>query len=139
MCSSSWKHAGLIAAITCAAIFLGPLPITQLSNAVQLSDMVIKSIANAKQILFACKEYAADNNGRYPDSLDDLFPAYLPDRSILVSPLKPGEPLGYLYKPGLTEASPPDTVVLEDKFAPAAKHERVVVYVDNRARVLKLP
>jgi hypothetical protein len=96
------------------------------------------SLANAKQIAFACKLYSADHAGKFPPSLDSLAPAYLPDKSLFVSPFAPGEPHGYTYKPGLTISSPPGTVLLEDKFAPSAAKKKVVAHVDGSAELMPL-
>lgn len=97
-----------------------------------------KSMSNAKQLGLACKQYAIDNNGNFPPSLDALFPTYLTDRSILGSPLMPGDPAGYIYTPGLKDTDPADTILIEDKFAPL-KHIRIVVYVDDSAKILRTP
>ena len=97
---------------------------------------IVKSLSNAKQIGLACKQYAIDNDGHFPPSLNALFPTYLSTRSVLVSPLAPGEPIGYIYTVGLTDTSATDSVLIEDKFAPKAKHKRIVVYADDSARVL---
>lgn len=94
------------------------------------------SLANAKQIALACKLYAGDHDGKFPPTLDDLLPTYLGTRTIFVSPFAPGEPMGYTYTPGLTDNSPPDTVLLEDKHS-VQEHQRVVVHVDCSGEVTK--
>ncbi len=99
-----------------------------------------KSLSNAKRIGFAFREYAVNNNGHFPHSLDELFPTYLDDRSILVSPFMPNEPIGYTYGPGygpgLTDTSDPNAVLIEDKFAPL-KGVRIVAHVDGSSQVLR--
>jgi hypothetical protein len=97
-----------------------------------------KSLLNAKALCVACRTYALEHEGKFPPSLDALFPTYLKDRSMLASPLKPDEPVGYIYTPGLTDKGPVNTVVIEDKFAPA-QHIRIVAYVDDSARILTTP
>ena len=97
-----------------------------------------KSLSTAKQIGLACKLYALDNDGKFPPNLAALIPDYLPEATILVSPFAPGEPAGYSYRAGLTEKSPPKTVLLEDKFA-AREKQRVVVRVDGSGEVLPAP
>lgn len=99
----------------------------------------IRSLEEARQLAFACRVYAEDNGGRFPPSLDALIPAYLLDRAQLVSPLDPRDVVGYAYAPGLTESSPPKTIVIEDKFSPAAVHIRIVGYVDGSGDILKVP
>jgi len=102
------------------------------------TSSTVKSLERARQICSACRAYAAHNGGNFPPSLDTLFPTYLTDRIILTSPLKPDEPAGYLYTPGLKSIGATDTVAVEDKFAPALQHVRIVAYLDGSARVLPL-
>ena len=97
-----------------------------------------KSLTNAHSLASACRQYASGHQGNFPSSLDSLFPTYLTDRSLLVSPLQPGEAAGYLYTPGLKDTGPVNAVVIEDKFAPL-QHLRIVAYVDGSARVLNTP
>ena len=99
---------------------------------------VTKSLVAAKKLSVACRAYALDHEGNFPPSLDALFPAYLTDRSALVSPLMPAEPVGYLYTPGGKYTGPVNAVVIEDKFA-SLQHLRIVAYVDGSARVLTPP
>jgi hypothetical protein len=96
------------------------------------------SLSKARQLGLACKEYAVDNNGNFPPSLDALFPTYLTDRSILVSPLMPNVPEGYDYTPGLKDTDPPDKILIEDHFGPL-KRVRLGGYVDGSAKVLPAP
>lgn len=89
-----------------------------------------KSLSNAKQIGLACKLYALDNAGKFPPTLEELVPDYLPEADILISPFAPDQKLGYRYTAGLDDKAPAKTVLLEDQFAGAASF-RVVVYTDN--------
>jgi hypothetical protein len=99
-----------------------------------------KSVANARQICLVCRQYARNNGGVFPPTLDALFPKYLTDRSVLASPLNPSEPVGYTYTfPGPGKTDSPDTIVLEDKFAPSLAHIRLVVYANGRAGPLAIP
>lgn len=98
------------------------------------------SMIKEKQIAQACIRYAHDHSGSFPTALEDLFPNYLQDRSILVSPLMPSQPYGYTYVPPI--GTPPDaasvTVILTDAFG-AIKHRRIVAYADGSAQVLPAP
>ena len=96
-----------------------------------------KSLAQAKQIGVACKLYAADHDGKYPPTLDALLPDYLADNKVLVSPFAPDEPMGYTYHPGLTEKSPPATILLEDQYAPSVAGQKVVIRADATGEVTK--
>ena len=66
------------------------------------------------------------------------MPSYLGDSKVFTSPFAADVPMGYEYTAGLTETSPPDTVLLEDKFS-AHAHQRVVVLVDGSGSVSKAP
>jgi hypothetical protein len=103
----------------------------------------VNSIRNAKQICLACKDYAGAHGGSYPLTLDALFPQYLTDRSVLVSPFKPGEPDGYIYTPpGPGKAGSAETIVIEDKFASTDAtigNIRIVAYANGDGRVLSNP
>jgi hypothetical protein len=99
-----------------------------------------KSLTNARNICLACRQYAREHNGIFPTTLDPLFPKYLPDRSVLASPFNPSEPEGYTYTfPGPGNTDSPDTIVLEDKFAPTLAHLRLVVYANGSARPILPP
>jgi hypothetical protein len=98
----------------------------------------VKSLANAKQIGMGCKMYAADNDGKFPPTLDALVPDYVPDAKTFISPFAPEVPMGYDYTAGLTEQSPSDKVLLEDKFA-SRENQRVVVHVDMSGEVTHEP
>lgn len=97
-----------------------------------------RALSNAKQLGLACRKYAIKNNGSLPPSLDALFPTCLSNRAILASPFMPGVPDGYTYTPGLKQTDAPDTVVIEDKFAPL-KHLRIVVRLDGSTSVTHVP
>ena len=97
-----------------------------------------KYLNKEKQIGIACKLYAQDNHGKFPPTLEELVPDYIPTAELFVSPFAPEVPMGYDYTAGLTEQSPPDTILLEDKFAPREK-ERVVVKVDVSGAVIPAP
>jgi hypothetical protein len=105
-------------------------------EAAKSAALEVRSMSQMKQMGLACREYAADHHGDFPPSLNSLFPKYLQDQSILASPLYPADPNGYTYTAGLNASSPPDAVLIEDKYAPA-KRVRVVVMVDDSGRVIR--
>ena len=119
-------------------VFLGVMLFTSGGGGMRKSEA--KSMANARQLCLVCRQYSRDHGGVFPPSLDTLFPQYLTDRSKLASPLSPGEPAGYTYTfPGPGKTDSPDTIVIEDKFAPTLAHNRIVVYANGSARVLNTP
>ncbi len=134
----AWKSPPFIVAIICMLIFLGVMVFT--SGGGGMLKKEAKSLGNARNICLACRQYAREHGGVFPPTLDVLFPKYLPDRSVLVSQLDPSEPVGYTYTfPGVGKTDSPDTIVLEDKFAPALTHNRLVVYANGSARPLNIP
>jgi hypothetical protein len=59
--------------------------------------------------------YALDHEDTFPPSLDDLFPRYLTDRAILISPFSKNKRTpSYEYFPGMKYSDPPDRVLLRD-------------------------
>ena len=95
------------------------------------------SLLQAKQIAIACKMYAGDHDGKFPPTLDALVPAYLPERKVFVSPFAPDEPMGYTYHPGLTEKSPSETVLVEDRYSIGVAGQRVTIHADTTGEVTK--
>ncbi len=129
--SPFWKRTALIIAITVVAIavlvaiFLPTLRRRATENA---------ALFNGQTLGLCCKQYAIDHDGNYPPSLEVLVPKYLPDRIYLASPLRPSEPIGYTYFPGLKDTSPSDAILLKDKF-----DSRIVIYADDSAKILRNP
>ena len=129
---SRWKRVTLV--IVIAAILASmALPIFNTDNR---RPPGLRSLNKAKGIYRSCNAYAIDNGGNFPPSLDSLFPDYLSDREVLISPFMPGEPVGYIYTSGLKHTSPAGTPIIEDKFALSKGHFRVVVYADGSGRCI---
>lgn len=57
----------------------------------------------------ACRSYAGDHGGRYPAALEELSDEIGTDVSLLT---RPGGGIEYRYRPGLTDASPDDAILL---------------------------
>lgn len=92
------------------------------------------SLAKAKGIAVACLLYASDHETKLPATLDELIPDYLPDKSVLASPLSPNSSTGYDYTPGLKETDPPKTVLLRDRNS-SPSGLRATVYLDGSGEV----
>ncbi len=107
-------------------------------NSVSEKGKATKSLAKAKQIGLACKLYASDNDGKFPPTLDVLVPTYMSDKKLFASPFAPDEPMGYTYHPGLLDSASPEMILLEDKFAPDAAQQKIVVHVDGSGEVTKV-
>lgn len=137
--SSSQKWVlGVYISVGFVALVLGLCAIEAFKG-LQTEAIEVLSLNHARTIAIACRLYALDHGGIYPPDLDALFPKYLKDRGVLVSPYQRHDPVGYIYTVGVTTDSPPDTILLEDKFKPRNGHDRVIVEVDSSARILPVP
>jgi hypothetical protein len=125
----------LFGLIMIVAVLLGiALPVF---SEVQLKGSETKLLSNAKQVATACHLYALDHHDAFPPKLDDLVPQYLQDRSILTSPLTPGDPVGFYYFGGSTKDAP-DKVLLLSKFKDR-RGKRIVMHVDGSGAVQDPP
>jgi len=95
----------------------------------QMRAKQTKSIMQAKQIGVACRLYATDHAGKFPKTLEELVPKYLPNQQLFICPLSgPGVPMGYQYFGGTDR----DKILLMSVFQdPTGK--RVVVHSDCSA------
>ncbi len=94
-----------------------------------------REISNARQIILACRTYAADNYGSFPADLRSLIPGYFePDefkQSVLNSN---GEPR-WIYHTGLIETGESTkTLILESVFQIA--DQKIYGYSDGSATPL---
>jgi len=125
----------LIALVGCGLFYIYLLAFPGGEAALHANE--VKSMKNARNICLACRQYAREHGGNYPPSFDTLFPNYMQDRLKLISPLNSAEPVGYTYTPPpVARTDSPDTVVIEDKFAPTVDHNRIVVYANGSAQIL---
>ncbi|RYD75070.1 MAG: DUF4190 domain-containing protein [Verrucomicrobiaceae bacterium] len=88
----------------------------------------------AMQVFRACKAFAADHGGRFPETLEELVPFYLPDQQLLASPLVPEEKVGYFYYGGVETDVPSEPLLLskgEDELG------RQIVIRKNGALILQ--
>lgn len=93
-------------------------------------DKQMQSMNDAGLIYLACKLYASDNGGKFPDNLDQLVPQYLPDRRVLVCPMSTDKrSIGYEYFGGKTTDSP-EKILLQSKVT-TQRHERLIIRVDG--------
>lgn len=98
----------------------------------------IRCANNARQLVMGLKNYAADNDGRFPPDLETLFQeGILQDRKLLECPLQSGQPdLGWEYRgAGLKEDVAGDTILLITA-GESRRGWRVVCRADGLAEVL---
>lgn len=104
----------------------------------------VTAIANdrteIRQLVLACRMYATDNEGKFPPTLEELFPDYIEDRELLTAEIStnPRVVQPYLYRPGLTEMSELDEIVLAGPIRGSAGR-RVVGRVDGTTESNALP
>lgn len=97
---------------------------------------LVRSMANAKQIVAACQLYQADHGGEFPPNLDALT-QYDPTRfanrpdSFLVDPLNPQ--MGYWYSKPVRTA-PGNTVVVASR-AQTSRGERALGHKDGSGSI----
>ena len=75
--------------------------LTGFRDAMTGGEKRVECLDHAKQIANACKKYAKDHEGRYPDALTDLVPKYVHNRAVLMCPLvRDDDSVGYKYFAG---------------------------------------
>jgi hypothetical protein len=89
------------------------------------------AMTNARAIASACRKYAEEHNGTYPESLEELVPEYLPDSKILqAGGFTAGGDEGFEYFLA-GKVNPDDSEVLLASRVPNRKGERVVARVSG--------
>lgn len=128
-------------------LVLGALVVLFFAGAVGLSvpdklhvhhqGAVPQYIANATtQVFRACKSFAADHGGSFPETLEELVPFYLADRQLLACPLSPQDEVGYFYFGGKESDNASDTLLMSK--GTDEQGERVVVLKNGSAQRLRI-
>ena len=94
-----------------------------------------QAMASGKQLFLAASMYAADNDGRFPASMSDLVPAYLPMTAVDAKlPGVPPEEHWIFLTEGKTAVSNPDLplLVLNGEI----KGQQIVITVSGAAQAL---
>ncbi len=132
-----WLALSVLMVVFFAVVLLGGLAFsTRLSN---LSNLVPTSpetdpVDRGRQVGTACRAYATDHKGAFPEQLDKLFPKYLKDHSVLINPLgDTSRHKGYVYLGG-RDTDPKDKVLCYSMDSDQ-QGRRVVVRVDGSARL----
>ncbi len=88
---------------------------------------------NLKQISTACALYSMRYNGAYPEELSNLIPDQVSDASLFICRMDPeGEDgMSYVYIPGHTDKSSPDTLVVFDEKGNHYGEGRNVGFLDG--------
>jgi len=90
---------------------------------------------NLRRISLGIHGYEADHNGAFPETLGVLYPDYIQEESAFDCPA--GKSVGtkekpdYVYIKGVTELSPPKTVLVEDADGNHGKRSKNVLRLDG--------
>ena len=108
-------------------------------NSVQRKGNQMKAVVNAKQIVLGMRQYAQDNNGSLPPSLETLYEQkILDDRRLLEVPgtrTPTTAETAWEYRgAGMTDSSSGNTIVLISRES-YYKDERVVARLDGSVQV----
>jgi hypothetical protein len=106
--------------IVALALILGiAFPVMNIDT---ISGVITKAAQETKQVGLAAKLYADDHQGRLPQSLDELAPAYLPDKTFF--------PHVHLATPRAVLADlPPESIILFRVATDASRRETRVIAV----------
>lgn len=104
----------------------------------QVGNVAAKEcVAHEQEIGRACRAYAADHKGNFPQKLEDLVPQYLQDKTVFRCPMMsgPGQPeMGYRYFGG-KNSDPADQVILMSLGT--SENLRVLLFVDGTVQTVK--
>ncbi len=127
----------LMIVITVLAV-AGSIMLSAYTNASQAASQ-IKAVSNAKQIVMGMKMYAADNDGKYPPTLEALIEeGILSDERLFEFPPSmkvPGQGWEYLGA-GHSDRSPGNTIVLRSRKADRTR-KIVVARSDGSVEVVR--
>ncbi len=91
-----------------------------------------------KQILIACRAYAADHEGGlYPPLLDALYPDYIDDERLFYALDKQGNRIPIIYHPGFKDTDDPRPLLIEHPIHFGTK--RIVGYVGGHIEEIQAP
>lgn len=94
--------------VICLLFFLVVLPCN-----IGIAPAEAIAAGKVTKLLFACRAYASDHSGRYPEKLSDLYPRYLEIEHFFSVSGKWGKKHDLIYHPGLTDQSPGNEILIE--------------------------
>lgn len=101
-------------------------------NGIQHRAATAREMMGMEQVVLACLTYAADHDGRFPASIAVLAEGELSESALSESALASGASI--LYRPGLTEASAPDEILLASPVP--RRDKRIVGFPDGNIEVI---
>ena len=143
---------GILAAANSSLPSINPGPLTTVTtvsilaslavpayNSVQRQGNQVKSINNAKQVALGLKQFAAQNSGKYPASIEELAAAGIITDSSLLQYSYPGHPTQpWLYDKTLTDSSPGNFILLAapQPVKVGSSEDRLIVRNDGSAEFI---
>lgn len=93
----------------------------------------LRNVANLRAIGRALDAYAKDSatKGRFPDEIEELFPRYLTDHALFISPVRGDQPVCYVYVAGV-RPDQADYVVLYEAVALEQTEGRTVLFASGK-------
>jgi len=100
-----------------------------------------KNLSSAKQLETACRLYAADNHGRFPDDLEELVPDIIPDGGLsklrYMIPGQKDEPTGFTdwlyFGAGFTAENPPP-LLLASPHLITRQNDHLRLYIEGHGQ-----
>lgn len=90
---------------------------------------------NLRQISLCLHKYALEHGNVFPESLKDLYPNYITDQSVFDCPASKAvgtsDDPEYVYIAGLTEASSPKEIIVQDKDGSHKKQGKNTLRIDG--------
>jgi hypothetical protein len=106
---------GALIIVIVAAVLGGRALINTVGKPVEEALAKAQLIVSKQRAVYnALQRYSTANNGKYPQSLKQLVPKYVPEDPTRPIPLNDGTEVRLVYKPPKPNAAP-DTVILEHK------------------------
>jgi hypothetical protein len=98
-----------------------------------------RELSDLKQVGLALRQAASDNGGKFPNTLEQLYPTYLDSRKMLfVRPLENDPPQRIVYFAGHSDSEDANVIILASPrlYDSSRGRRRAVVYADDSAKVI---
>jgi outer membrane lipoprotein-sorting protein len=89
--------------------------VAETAGQVMSTQMRVESAQNIKQLLLACIQYAQNNDGQWPQQLEDLLSRGI-DPQTLINPACPDNPNGYIFVPPVPDSPIAETIVIYEAY-----------------------
>ena len=137
--SSMWISATIGTILLLLCVFLIAQDIQERRHQARFNHAVSRQISDVRQLILACRTYAADNSDVLPRDLQDLVDeGYMDMPELLVTRhTVSGLPEPYLYRPGKLGTDPPRTILIVAPESPKSGL-RTVGYVGGNVAEVRI-